>query len=197
MSILGSGRHYPADNLQKAGPVLLRLSYAPGGALKKTGQVSEVQDEVGEEAGPTACYHSGLMRPDSHENRLKRFVIAITTRLLASFIALSFLATLLPAGAVAAKSLMACCTGKAAGHCHVGLKTKKTTSVNNQCQSDCCTCCAPAQQTKRERSTAQTAVRVTSPLAVPAAFASITVPVPARDDWAPISPRGPPTIFVE
>ena len=57
-SILGSGRHNPADNLQKAGPVLLRLSHAPGCAAEETGQVSEVQDEPGEEAGP-ACYRSG------------------------------------------------------------------------------------------------------------------------------------------
>ena len=128
---------------------------------------------------------------------MKRFVIAITMRSLAAFVALSFLATLLPAGAIAAKSLMACCTGKAAGHCHVGLKTKKTTSLSSQCQSDCCTCCAPAQQTKRERSTARTAVRLTSPIAVPATFTSITVLVPARDDWAPVSPRGPPIFFVE
>jgi len=127
---------------------------------------------------------------------VKRFVIAITTRSLAAFIALSFLATLLPAGAVAAKSLMACCTGKAAGHCHVNLKSKKTTSVSSQCQSDCCTCCAPAQQSKRERSAAQPVVKVTSPIAVPTNFVSITVLLQARDNWAPTSPRGPPVFFV-
>ncbi|HJT68146.1 MAG TPA: hypothetical protein VJ749_16945 [Pyrinomonadaceae bacterium] len=128
---------------------------------------------------------------------MKRFVIAITTRSLTAFIAVSFLATLLPAGAVAAKSIMACCTGKAAGHCHAGFKPKQTTSVSSQCQSDCCTCCAPAQQTKREGSTAQPVVKVTSPITAPAAFANITVLVPARADWAPISPRGPPALFVE
>jgi len=52
-SILSSGRHNPADNLQKADPVLLRLSHAPGRAVQKTRQVSEVQNEIGEEAGPT------------------------------------------------------------------------------------------------------------------------------------------------
>ena len=136
------------------------------------------------------------MKQESYENRVKRFVIAITTRSLALFIALSFLATLLPAGAVAAKSLMACCTGKAAGHCHSGFKPKKTTSVSSQCASDCCTCCAPAQQTKRERSAAQTVVKVTSPIASPTSFVSITVLLPARADWAPTSPRGPPPCFV-
>jgi hypothetical protein len=136
------------------------------------------------------------MRPDSNENRFRRFVISITTRSLAAFLTLSFLATLLPAGAVAAQSLMACCTGKNASHCHLGLKTKKTTSVSSPCQSDCCACCAPAQQTKRERSAAQTVVKVASPIAVPTAFVSITVLVPARSKWAPISPRGPPTFFV-
>lgn len=137
------------------------------------------------------------MRPEAKENRLQRFVIAFTTRSLAAFLALSFLATLLPAGAVAAQSLMACCTGKAAGHCHSGFKPKKTTSISSPCQSDCCTCCAPAQQTKRERSTARMVVKVSSPVVVPATFASITVLVPARADWAPISPRGPPACFVE
>ncbi len=136
------------------------------------------------------------MRREAQENRVKRFVIAITTRSLAAFIALSFLATLLPAGAVAAQSIMACCAGKAAGHCHANLKSKKTTSVSSQCASDCCTCCAPAQQSKRERSAAQTVVKVTSPIAVPTSFVSIIVLLPARDDWAPTSPRGPPPCFV-
>jgi hypothetical protein len=159
--------------------------------------VSEVQNEIGEKAGPTTCYHSGSMRPDSNENRFRRFVIAIAMRSLGAFLTLSFLATLLPAGAVAAKSIMACCTGKNANHCHAGLKTKKTTSVSSPCQSDCCACCAPAQQTRRERSATQTVVKVSSPIAVPAAFVNITVLVPARVDWASINPRGPPTFFVE
>jgi len=137
------------------------------------------------------------MRPESHENRIKRLVIAITTRLLAAFLTLSFLATLLPAGAVAAKSIMACCTGKAAGHCHSAFKPKKTTAVSSQCQSNCCVCCAPAQQTKRERSAVQSVVAITAPIAVSSGPVNITVLVPARDEWASISPRGPPTFFVE
>jgi hypothetical protein len=173
------------------------LSHAPGRAVPKTRQVSEVQNEIGEKAGPATCHYSGSMRPDSNENRFRRFVILITTRSLAAFLTLSFLATLLPAGAVAAKSIMACCTGKNASHCHAGLKTKKTTAVSSSCQSDCCAYCAPAQQTKRERSAAHTVVKLTSPIAVPCSLISITVLVPARAERAPVSPRGPPTFFVE
>jgi hypothetical protein len=136
------------------------------------------------------------MRREPQENRVKRFAIAITTRSLAAFLALSFLATLLPTGAVVAQSIMACCRGKAASHCHVGLKPKKTTSVSSQCKSDCCTCCAPAQQTRNQRSSAQTVVQLTAPVVAVSSFVNITPLVFSREKWAPISPRGPPAFIV-
>ena len=140
---------------------------------------------------------SGSMRPDSQENRMKRFVIAITTRSLAAFIAVSFLATLLPAGAVAAKSIMACCAGKSASHCHSDFKSKTTASVSNPCPSDCCTCCAPAQQTRRERTAAQPIVKLASPTVVHSFVVNFTRLVRSREEWTRVNPRGPPTNFVE
>ena len=128
---------------------------------------------------------------------MKRFVIAIATRLLAAFIALSFLATLLPAGAVAAQSLMACCRGKAVAHCHSGFKPTRTTSVGNTCHSDCCSCCAPAQQIKRERTAVQPVVKLASPVVVASPFVNVVPLVLGSDEWAPISSRGPPALLVE
>jgi hypothetical protein len=137
------------------------------------------------------------MTPDPNENRIKRFAIKIATRSLAAFIAVSFLATLLPAGTIAAQSIMACCRGKSVSHCHSGFKPKKTTSISNSCHSDCCACCAPAQQTKRERSTAQPVVKLASPVVVPSPFVNIVPLVFRSDEWAPVSPRGPPAFLVE
>jgi len=155
----------------------------------------EVQNEIGEEAGPTTC-DCGSMRPDPNENRIKRFVITITSRLLAAFLALSFLATLLPAGAVAAQSIMACCRGKSANHCHIGLKPAKTTSVgDNPCHSNCCVCCAPAQQTKREQLAVQTIVNLLSPRAVLKPSSSGVAVFLTDDEWTTISPRGPPAFL--
>ena len=144
-----------------------------------------------------AATTSGPMNTDSHENRLRRFVISVTTRLLAAFMVLSFLATLLPVGSVAAKSIMACCAGKSASHCHASLKPNKTNSVSDSCRSDCCVCCAPARQAKRERITPQPIVKLALPTVVASTFANITVAVPARAGWAPVAPRGPPAFFVE
>jgi len=137
------------------------------------------------------------MRPDPNENRMKRFVIAITTRLLAAFIALSFLATLLPAGAVAAQSIMACCRGKSASHCHIGFKPTKQTSVSsNPCHSNCCVCCAPAQQTKREQLAVQTIVNLLSPRAVLKPSSSGVAVFLTNDKWTTMSPRGPPAFLL-
>jgi hypothetical protein len=157
--------------------------------------MSEVQNEVGEEAGATTC-NSRAMRPDKDENRIKRFVITITSRLLAALIALSFLAMLLPAGAVAAQSIMACCRGKATSHCHARLKPARTTSVGNPSGSDCCTCCAPAQQTKRERFIVQPIIKLASPIVAGSFAVNVSALVVTHDQWAPVRPRGPPTFFV-
>ena len=137
------------------------------------------------------------MSVELHESRVKRFVIAVTTRSLAAFLVLSFLAALLPAGTVVAQSIMACCRGKAAGHCHAGFKPKQTTSISSTCNSDCCARCAPAQQSKRERSAAQTVIKVTSPATTPRSFEKVTVLVPSWNKWVSINPRGPPLFFVE
>jgi hypothetical protein len=136
------------------------------------------------------------MSSDSRENRYRRFAIAIAVRCVAAFIAFSFLTTLLPAGTAAAKSIMACCKGQAAGHCHAGFNSKKTASVSNPCHSDCCACCAPAQQLKRERITAQSTVKLSSPTATSFRFVNITPFVLSKDEWKPVSPRGPPTFIV-
>jgi hypothetical protein len=194
-SILCSGRHNPADNLQKADPVFLRLPNARGRAVQSTRSLSEVQNEVGEETGATTS-DSGQMKADKDENRIKRIVISITSRLLAAFIALSFLAMLLPAGAGAAQSIMACCRGKSASHCHAGLKPARTTSLGNACRSDCCTCCAPAQQTKRERFTAQPIVKLASPVVARSFAVDFDTFAVTHRGWVPVSPRGPPTFFI-
>jgi hypothetical protein len=137
------------------------------------------------------------MRPDPNENRLRRFAISIATRSVAAFIALSFLAALLPAGMAAAKSIMACCKGQAAGHCHAGFKTKKTISISNPCHSDCCASSAPAQQQRRERITLQSTGKHISPAVASSPSVNVTQFVSASGEWPPVSPRGPPRFFVE
>jgi hypothetical protein len=158
--------------------------------------MSEVQNEVGEKAASAICHGYGSMRPESNDNRKKRYVISIATRSLAACLALSFLATLLPAGAVVAQSIMACCRGKSANHCHSGIKSKKTTSVSNQCHSDCCARCAPAQQTKRERTTAASIAKLVSPTVVHSHVVNITFVAPTHEEWASITPRGPPAFLL-
>lgn len=135
------------------------------------------------------------MKTDPRENRFRRFAIAIAARCLAAFIAFSFLATLLPAGTAAAKSIMACCKGQAAGHCHAGLKTKKTASVSALCHSDCCTAISPAQQQKRQSVAAQPGVRLVVPFAVVVQATPVTLLFSSADDSNHTSPRGPPTFL--
>ena len=135
------------------------------------------------------------MKTDPRENRFRRFAIAIAARCLAAFIAFSFLATLLPAGTAAAKSIMACCKGQAAGHCHAGLKTKKTASVSAPCHSDCCTAISPAQQQKRQTVAAQPGVRLVVAFAVVAQVTPITLLSSSPDESNHTSPRGPPTFL--
>ena len=137
------------------------------------------------------------MSSDPHENRYRRFAIAIASRCVAAFIAFSFLATLLPAGTVAAKSIMACCKGQAAGHCHAGFKSKRTASISNPCHSECCASSAPAQKQKREQATAQPAAKLVVPLVVLTQTTNITPVFSSADEWNQVSPRGPPSFFVE
>jgi hypothetical protein len=137
------------------------------------------------------------MRTDPNENRLRQFAISIASRFVAAFIALSFLATLLPAGTAAATSIMACCKGQTAGHCHAGFKSKKTTSISNSCHSDCCASSAPAQQQRRERTTLQPIVKYVLPAVVSSPSVNVTQLVSSSGEWARVRPRGPPRFFVE
>ena len=60
--------------------------------------------------------------------RYKHFVPTgrtIATRLIAITIAMSFLAMLLPIAVASATNTMACCIGKAAGHCESGIEAEK------------------------------------------------------------------------
>jgi hypothetical protein len=127
---------------------------------------------------------------------MKRFVISITARSLAAFIALSFLATLLPAGAVVAQSVMACCRGKSASHCHSGINSKKSASISQPCHSDCCAYFAPAKQQKHERGTPQPIAKLLSPRAVLKPSSSGITILSTNDQWAKISPRGPPAFLL-
>ena len=136
------------------------------------------------------------MSSDPHENRYRRLAIVIASRCLAAIIAFSFLATLLPAGTAAAKSIMACCKGQAAGHCHVNLKTKKSTSISSPCASNCCGHSTAAQQQKHERPTAAPPAKQIS---FPTAFAAaenVSCAFASNDASGLIAPRGPPTFLV-
>ncbi len=62
------------------------------------------------------------MSSKPHMNRLRSFTISFVSRFLAVFIVSSFALTLLP---LASAKSMACCAGKAEGHCDSGLKAKK------------------------------------------------------------------------
>jgi len=136
------------------------------------------------------------MSSDSQENKYRRIAIVIASRCVAVFIVLSFLATLLPAGTAAAQSIMACCKGQAAGHCHANIKWKKAASISNPCHSECCASSAPAQLQKRQHAIAQPAAKLVVPFVV-FRHTFITTPLLALvSEWNPVSPRGPPSFFV-
>ena len=175
----------------------IRLFHAAGREVEETRQVSEMQDEVREKADSGAYRFSGSMCSDPQENRYRRLAIATASRLVAAFIALTFLATLLPAGTAAAKSIMACCKGQAAGHCHAGFKSKKTASITNPCRSDCCVSSAPAQQQRREQAIAAPAAKLIVPVVVVHHSTNITPVFSAAGEWTKAGPRGPPSFFVE
>ena len=108
------------------------------------------------------------MKLQAQEYRFRRIAISIASRLLASFVALSFLAFLVPIGTASAEqeAVMACCAGKKAGHCETALSKKsppqhdhntivadedethshdssqrsaaESTAVRNPCNPDCC-----------------------------------------------------------
>jgi hypothetical protein len=137
------------------------------------------------------------MNSGPQENRYRRLATAIASRLVAAFIALTFLATLLPAGTAAAQSIMACCKGQAAGHCHAGFKSKKTASISSPCRSNCCVSSAPAQQQKRGQALASPAAKLVVPFFVVRHTRNVTPLVSAAGDWDNASPRGPPSFFVE
>jgi len=136
------------------------------------------------------------MRSDPHENRYRRLAIAIAGRCLAAVIALSFLATLLPSGTAAAKSIMACCKGQAAGHCHATIKLKKSASISAPCHSDCCASTFPAQKQKREVALAPPAARLVAPFVVRSQPAIVTILFSPADKWNQTSPRGPPSFLL-
>lgn len=157
------------------------------------------------------------MKSDPKQNRRRPFTISIVCRLLALIVALSFLATLLPIGIVSAeKSTMACCVGKAAGHCDSGLTSKKqvpahdhvtvvaeqtenkspsVSTVSQHCQSDCCACAVSTQQQRRERAAVQPIAWHAAPSATLSRFASIEPFFSSNDEWAQTSPRGPPSFL--
>jgi hypothetical protein len=137
------------------------------------------------------------MKRDATQSRLRRLTIAIVSRCLATFIALSFISTLLPAGAVAAKSIMECCKGQSAGHCHAGFKPKRSTAVANRCHSDCCSAATAAPQQKRERVIAQPAAKLVVPFVVVRQTTTIASLLSAAGEWNHHSPRGPPSRFIE
>jgi hypothetical protein len=157
--------------------------------------VSKVQNEVGEKADYAA----------------RRIVTRLTVRLLALLVAVSFLATLLPlANVSAASSTMACCIGKKEeeSHCHASAKPKKAaahdhstgsskpafkSAVQNHC-SDCCACSISSRQ-QREKDKSQPVVKLVAPSAVVAKFPASSVSVSAKQTWAQISPRGPPSLL--
>ncbi|HEY2962694.1 MAG TPA: hypothetical protein VGJ37_09790 [Pyrinomonadaceae bacterium] len=137
------------------------------------------------------------MNSDPHENRHRRLAIAIASRCLAAIIAFSFLATLLPAGTAAAKSIMACCKGQAAGHCHASIKTKKSASISAPCHPDCCSSIAAAQQQKRERAIAPPVAKLVVPFVVLSQTTTVTPLLSSPDEWNQTSPRGPPASFLQ
>jgi hypothetical protein len=141
----------------------------------------------------------------------RRIVVRLTIRLLAFVVALSFLATLLPLVRVsAASSTMACCIGKKEeeSHCHASAKKKAAahdhstdrskpafkSAVQTPC-SDCCACSISTRQ-QREKDQAQPAVKLVAPSVVVAKFFASSVPFSAKQTWAQISPRGPPSLVV-
>jgi hypothetical protein len=136
------------------------------------------------------------MRSDPLENRYRRIAITIASRCLAAIIALSFLATLLPAGTAAAKSIMACCKGQAAGHCHASIKLKKSASFNAPCHSDCCAFTATAQQQKREVALARPGAKLIEPFVVRSQVITAISLASSADKSNHTSPRGPPAFLL-
>jgi len=149
------------------------------------------------------------MISDSTENRFRRLAISVVSRSLAAFIALSFLATLLPIQiASAEKSTRACCVGKAADHCRAAVKSKKSaashnhgnpsnpafksSAIRNLCDSGCCACSASTRQQKRETGTAQTAGLHTFPSVTFSQYVSKNSPSLSNSYSEQTSPRGPP-----
>jgi hypothetical protein len=164
--------------------------------------------------------------------------------LLCLFVALSFVAPLLPiAGATAGADTMRCCVGKEAGHCDSGILAKKvqppppepmcgldnsefeddgitivakpsrkesphslsraaadktsyaaeSNSVSKPCKMECGTCAASStRQQKRERGIAQPAANHNAFLTVLPRFDNQPFSFSSNENWAQISPRGPP-----
>jgi hypothetical protein len=136
------------------------------------------------------------MRSDPSENRYRRIALTIASRCLAAIIALSFLTTLLPAGTAAAKSIMACCKGKAAGHCHATVKFKQNATISAPCHSDCCAFTATAQKQKRGLAIARPGAKLVEPFAVRSqAIIAISL-TSSADESNYASPRGPPTFLL-
>jgi len=136
-------------------------------------------------------------------------------RLLAFVVALSFTAALVPLGAASAKTAatMACCVGKQADHCPSGIKAKKTaaapkhnhetdpsapafTTALKSCHSDCCACVASAsRQQRREKAATASIARNVSPLVSLPSYENPASLFITNENWARISPRGPPAFL--
>jgi hypothetical protein len=151
------------------------------------------------------------MNSDPKQSRSKRFTIAIVTRCLATIVAASFLATLLPIYSASAKSSMACCVGKTSSHCHVDLKAKKpaahdhssdssngafkVTAAQQLCHSDCCACFLSSRQQRRDGVAAATIARHSSPFTTRLSATTHSAVFHANERRTQTSPRGPPFFF--
>jgi hypothetical protein len=150
------------------------------------------------------------MNSDPKQSRSKRLTIAIVSRCLATIVAASFLATLLPIYSASAKSSMPCCIGTAS-HCHVDLKAKKPAAHDHSsdssngafkvaaaqqlCHSDCCVCFLSSRQQRRDGSAAATISRHSSPFTTRLHATTHSAVFHANERRTQTRPRGPPPFF--
>jgi len=137
-------------------------------------------------------------------------IAGVAVRLVASIVAMSFLAALLPLAKVsAANSTMACCIGKKESHCHASTKSKQAAGHDHSTDpanpafksalktlcSDCCACSVSTRQQNREKGRAQPVVRLVAPAVVVANFDGRPIPSTSGQKRGQISPRGPPSLL--
>ena len=137
----------------------------------------------------------------------------IARRFVTIWISVSFFAILVPiASASRDRSVMACCIGKKADHCHAKLKSRaggnsqtnaetrissKSPSVGNPCPMSCGGCTATASRLqKRQKDFIQPRTSHISRQRAMLRFENPSRVCSSNKGWTDVSPRGPPAVFL-